>query len=137
MLIKDSALGTNVELQGIENKAYTIPYVYDEDTLSFVVLTKQVAEGGGGDATAAHQVTQNASLQSIDTAVNSEEAQRIDESSATVTYVGLAAAGSGNASAVWKIKKIEVSGTVTTISWADGNTNYDNVWNNRASLSYS
>lgn len=64
-------------------------------------------------------------------------ATRLDDyTTASVTYVGKAAIGSGVASAVWQISKIdETSGVV--ITWADGNANFDNIWDNRASLTYS
>lgn len=63
-------------------------------------------------------------------------ATRIDEASATVTYIGDAAIGSTAAQSVWRIKKID-SSSGTIITFADGNGNFDNVWNDRASLSYS
>jgi hypothetical protein len=44
--------------------------VYDVGTLSWVAMT-QPGAGGGGDATAANQVTGNASLASIDTKLTS------------------------------------------------------------------
>jgi hypothetical protein len=60
----------------------------------------------------------------------------IDEASATVLYIGEAAPGSPQGDALWRIKKIDTtSGMVLT--WADGNTNFDNVWTGRAGLSYS
>lgn len=64
-------------------------------------------------------------------------ALRMDDTTTTnVTYVGKAAIASATSAAVWHIFKIdETSGTV--ITWADGDANYDNVWDNRASLSYS
>lgn len=53
-------------------------------------------------------------------------------------YLGRAAAGSAKNAAVWQICKLTYSGSnPTDIKWADGNQNYDNVWDNRASLSYS
>jgi len=64
-------------------------------------------------------------------------AQRIDEASASLTYVGKADPGSLDSGALWQIKKIEVIGDETIITWADGNTNFDNIWDNRASLIYS
>lgn len=62
-----------------------------------------------------------------------------DVSTSNITYVGKAAIGSSGASAVWRIMKIDESGTPTTLSitWADGNSNSDNVWDNRTSLTYS
>lgn len=61
----------------------------------------------------------------------------IDEASATVTYVGTALVATGTDGALWQITRITESGTTTTIETADGDDNYDNVWDNRASLSYS
>jgi hypothetical protein len=73
-------------------------------------------------------------------AIKTEETEYttiIDEVSATTVYYGWAAVNSSTANAVWKIKRKSVSGTVTTYAYADGNTNYDNIWDNRALLSYS
>jgi hypothetical protein len=61
----------------------------------------------------------------------------LDEVSSTVTYVGEAITGTALSAASWRIKRISVTGTVTLIEWADGNGSFDNIWNNRASLSYS
>lgn len=64
-------------------------------------------------------------------------ATRIDEASESVTYFGWAVPGSLDAAAVWRIMRQTVSGNVTSGEWADGNESFDNVWSNRASLSYS
>jgi hypothetical protein len=61
----------------------------------------------------------------------------IDDASSSITYIGKAALGSTLGDAVWQIQKIEVSGTVTRITWADANSEFDNVWNNRALLTYN
>lgn len=56
--------------------------------------------------------------------------------SGSITYVALAAPGSLQSDAVWQCRKIdETSGTV--ITWADGDSNFDNVATNLASLTYS
>lgn len=39
--------------------------------------------------------------------------------------------------AKWKILRTTISGDQYTKEWADGNENFDNVWDNRASLDYS
>lgn len=61
----------------------------------------------------------------------------VDEASATVTYVGETKPGTSSASALWRIRKITESGTITTVAFADGDDQFDNVWDDRASLSYS
>lgn len=75
------------------------------------------ASGGGGD------------LRSFET--------RIDEVSASVTYIGKAIPGSTTAEAVWSIQKMVVTGTETSFEWADGNPLFDNIWDNRAGLTYA
>ncbi len=59
---------------------------------------------------------------------------RLDEG-ATYTYVGNAAPGSSTADAVWQIKRI--TNADTTVLFADGNSNFDNIYDDRASLTYS
>lgn len=55
-----------------------------------------------------------------------------------VEYIGFAKPGTSTSSASWQIKKMVYSGTnVISILFADGDLNFDNVWDNRASLSYS
>lgn len=62
----------------------------------------------------------------------------IDNASASITYYGYANPGTANSDATWRILRKEVvSASVTEFKYADGNDNYDNVWNNRASLTYS
>jgi hypothetical protein len=63
-----------------------------------------------------------------------EFATRVDEG-ATYTYVGQSSPGAANTDAVWRIKRI--TNATTTITFADGNANFDNVWDNRASLTYA
>lgn len=60
----------------------------------------------------------------------------IDDASATVSYIGEAAVSSSPAAAVWRIRKID-STSGTSILYADGNTFFDNIWNNRAALTYT
>jgi hypothetical protein len=66
----------------------------------------------------------------------SEKTIRIDEASTTVTYIGEAAISIAESVAFWKIKKLEQVGSVLKITWADGNEQYDNVWENRAGYTY-
>ena|SRR3990167_745987 len=61
------------------------------------------------------------------------------DGSNNLIYSGLASPGSSKAVAVWQIKKYTYDGSsnLTDIQYADGNLEYDNIWNNRASGSYS
>ena len=61
---------------------------------------------------------------------------KVDQITSTLFYIGEAAIAAPTSNPVWRIRKIDASVGVN-ITWADGNANYDNVWDNRASLSYS
>lgn len=70
--------------------------------------------------------------------VKDKEVVRVDKVDDTTIYVGAARAGTAASAALWQIRRLTVAGTASVaIEWADGNTDYDNVWDNRASLSYS
>ena len=64
-------------------------------------------------------------------------ATRVDDAGSGVTYIGEADAGTSEASASWRIKRITEVGADISIDWADGDTDFDNVWANRIGLSYS
>ena len=66
-----------------------------------------------------------------------EESIRIDEVSSSITYFGFAKIGSLTSSPVWKIKKMTVSGTVTAFTFANGSELYDQIFDDRASLTYT
>lgn len=54
-----------------------------------------------------------------------------------ITYIGLAARPeAADTDPHWLIVRETVGATVTTVEWAGGG-GYDNVWSNRAALTYS
>lgn len=54
-----------------------------------------------------------------------------------VSYIGEAVPGSITSASVWRIKRMTETGPNVAIVWADGDASFDNIWDNRASLSYS
>ena len=80
----------------------------------------------------------NSALNAIFVNVSKEMAQII-QTVGTTTYVCIAPPGSLSSAAVWKIYREVVSGggTIRTVTWADGNAQFDNVADNRATLTYS
>jgi hypothetical protein len=63
---------------------------------------------------------------------------RIDRINSLLTYIGVAAVNSLNSDSVWQIRRItKTVGGVTTIEYADGDPKYNNIWDDRAILSYS
>lgn len=61
---------------------------------------------------------------------------RYDQVDATTAYLGLAAIDSLSSNPVWQIKKLDYT-TGVIIRWADGNSNFDNVWDDRATITYT
>ncbi len=60
----------------------------------------------------------------------------IDDASSTISYFGEALAGSLTSGAVWRIYRWEESGTSSYKRFADGSTNFDKIWDNRATYDY-
>ena len=70
------------------------------------------------------------------TSLNPTKALAVDEIDGTTTYIGMAKAGTGTDEARWQIRRITKTGTVTLFEFADSNDRYDNVWDDRVSLTY-
>lgn len=64
-------------------------------------------------------------------------AKQIDFVGETVIYKGEAVPGSLTSASVWRVRKLTLTGDDVAETWADGNANFDNVWDNRISLTYS
>lgn len=68
---------------------------------------------------------------------SSSYATRFDDAGSLISYIGKAAIASATSSAVWQIQKMDETGGDVVITWADGDDSFNNIWDNRASLSYS
>lgn len=67
---------------------------------------------------------------------SSDYSTLLDEPTTGVMYIGKAATGSSTSDAVWQVKKLTESGTETSILFADGSSEFNNIWDARASLTY-
>lgn len=100
--------------------------VYDSDSMEWVA-----AQGSTGTGTEVEVVNWPALFVT--------EARKLTprvEISGNTIYVGEAAIGSAENASAWRIQKFDLSGTIEGL-WADGNSNFDNRWDQRAALSYS
>ena len=59
----------------------------------------------------------------------------VDSVVSTTFYIGKAFTGTATSAAAWQIKKMDQSAGVV-ITWADSNSDFDKVWDNRESLTY-
>jgi hypothetical protein len=63
---------------------------------------------------------------------------RVDTTSESdVIYIGSASPGSATSEAVWQIIKITISSGDVSIIYANGEKNFNNIWDSRTGLSYS
>lgn len=68
--------------------------------------------------------------------------KEIDETVSDTIYIGEALPGTATSTAAWRIQRLiftsGIGGTEDiSKTWADGNALFDNIWDNRLSLSYS
>ena len=61
---------------------------------------------------------------------------KIDDVDGSVFYAGQALPNTATSAASWQIQRITIGVDSIDAVFADGDTEFDNVWDNRASLSY-
>jgi len=108
------------------------------DSMPVVLTAEQVSTltppaAISGFATSANQDTFIIELYIL----NGAMAMRTDDVGSGVIYQGWANPGTATSAASWRIKKIVDTTGDFAITFADGNRNFDNVWDNRASLTYT
>ena len=86
--------------------------------------------------------TQTFDDNALDVSIRSERnyAVQIDEDTTKdLTYLGKSLIGSSTSDPVWQIRLIDTRNSTDgmVITWADGNDDFDNIWDNRTSLTYT
>jgi hypothetical protein len=97
--------------------------------------------GGGGGATSENQLEMIGYLDDILAEIQSDTANktltvRLDEVSDTLFYVGKAVVGSVDANAVWQIVRYTQTGVILKSEYANGAEAFNQIWNDRATLTY-
>lgn len=118
---------TNTTLTSIDNKLNNL------DIRDLNQTQDNIAIGDGSNLFTSQQLGSTVALniESVNKSI------RMDDIDSNNTIIGYAVVGSATSSPVWRIQKLSTSGSITSVTWADGNFNFDNVWDNRNSLSYS
>lgn len=110
--------------------------VGDDDNLSWLRSFPTPVFSGGGTVGGATEAKQNEIIAAIEGISGSVSYRTEIRTVGTLTYIGKAVLGSATSSAVWQIKRLDTTSGLSKL-WADGNDNFDNIFDNRASLSYS
>jgi len=83
----------------------------------------------------ATEVKQDAQITLLTEISFKEKLLQVD-SVGNTTYIGYAITGALTSSAVWAIKRIIESGGDASINWASSSKDFNNIWDNRLSLTY-
>jgi len=119
--LKSGTTDSPEAVQTTDGRLHTLSYLWNSSTLAWEVAT---TSGQGTDVF-------------VTNLSGTDQAVRLDVVSSTVTYVGKAVVGASTAAAVWKVFRMTTaSDGDLTIEYADGDADFDNVWDNRAGLSY-
>ena len=68
--------------------------------------------------------------------LESDVLKTITETVGDVTYIGKARCGSVTNQPVWQITRITAAGAVVTQEWANGNGNFENIFDNKDTITY-
>ncbi len=134
----------------IDQLEVTLPVSSDVTDLRDKIIGMLQASIGAGLATEIKQTEQTTELQAVKNAVTDIkdkiasvndklffEPRICDETNANTIYRGYALTGIAGEAAGWAIQKTTNNRGVVSNQWADGNKNFDKVWNNRKALIYS
>ena len=127
----------------IDHLDVTAPTSASVDELRDKIMDMLQTSVSAGLATEQKQIDGNAEIVNIKNSIgilNDKlfyDCRLVDESNSNVVYKGFANPGALVTQPIWAIQKITNSGGILSYQWADGNKNFDNIWNNRKTLSYS
>lgn len=126
----------------------TVPVTANPGALRDAILEMLLSgTGNTGNATEANQLAEIAALNNVVTTLNAinigvtdktfDEPLLMDDGQAHLIYKGYALIGSKGNQAVWAIQKIQHIAGTDVVTWANGNKNFTNVWNDREALTYN
>lgn len=134
----------------IDQLDVTTPTSNSVNELRDKIITMLQTSLGSGLATEAKQSDQILEMQYIKsialdmkdkvTSVNDKlffDPRITDETNPNVIYKGYAISNFATNAATWAIQKVTNTSGVLITQWADGNKNFDNIWDNRKTLVYS
>ena len=115
-----------------------IEFATTENVLGFDTVENPIAFEVGPPETISFVVENLAIGPSPEDVMPPVYSTRTDFVSETLAYVGEAVPGTAETSALWRIKRLTFGlDDDVTAEWAGGNANFDKVWADRASLTYS
>lgn len=127
----------------IDQLDVTLPTSTSVDDLRDKIMDMLQTTVSAGLATEQKQIEGNSEIVNLKNSINVindklfYECRLVDESNSNVVYKGFANPGALTSQAVWAIQKITNNAGILSYQWADGNKNFDNIWNNRKILPYS
>lgn len=134
----------------VDQKEVTNPVSANVEELRDKIIDMLQMTAAVGLATEAKQTEGNAEIVNLKnsvaqlsekvTSMNDKifyEPKLVDETNSNAVYKGFANPGAKTDAPVWAILKVTNNKGVLSYHWADGNKNFDKVWDNRKTLVYS
>lgn len=113
----------------------TLNLVWNTGTLSWEKMAQPILEAGNVTVSGTlNQGTGGSSAWKVNP-VESGNAIRFEDAGSNTLYLGEASAGTLNSAASWRVSRIVTTSPIE-IKFADGDDNFNNIWDNRASLNY-
>lgn len=101
------------------------------------VINTMLQTNPGSFATEQNQQQEISQLQNIHLLLLFQTPSIEDQTTPKTIYKGFAAPGSNTSDAVWAIQKTEENIGIVSHQWAEGNRNFDKIWDNRKTLNYN
>lgn len=115
--------------------------IHDNVAAEISVITEKVVPTSGDwiiiEDGAAGDIKKRIDVDNVGTATVPLALQYDDTEAGGIAYKGEAAAGTLTSALAWRITEITTTGPDVVILWADGDVDFNNRWDDRASLSYS
>lgn len=96
--------------------------------------TKVPLHGTGSDGVLERVTTDRGAVATTGAALHTQI--KLNSGNTNIQYIGKAPMGSATSAATWQVSRLDTTGSELVKTWADGNSSYDNVFDNRESIMY-
>jgi hypothetical protein len=102
-----------------------------------IARSEHIGPNTTGDTVQAKRIASYETLDGVNwVRQGTKTATRIDDSATPIIYIGKAPIASATSAAVWQITRLDTTAGLIKM-WASGTASFTQIWDNRASLSYS
>lgn len=130
----------NIGCNGSDNITISVTQFSSPGTMDCILRIRQGSESLYGDPILGAGSNIIGKVNIVDNSgndVNKPLIQYIEDAGGSITYIGEAQQGSATSDSAWRIKKVDESGSPTTITLSANYSSFGDIWDNRAAGSYT